>query len=548
MIENAVARIPEPEPFIAPTTATPASGNVLGHATSAITNWATNPDNTMTAVAITLGVLLAVKVLRRRRKPTTSQPADDLTATDRAITRISAGIATIVVALGMWQFFTDVINVHWTLRLVLFGFIELGIVDAARRATRHLYRHGDLGKAHRAVFFLAGTSATLSAVHADSIDLRLFRVAAAVVASYMWFESLREQRDILHHRNPGKYPPITSRGIPWKRIGATLGLVEATTLEVTEVATQRRIDRLSRLLNHFHAVTAGTDPGRVKQWYISWLTRRVVRKTQAACKYINLAENPEVRKMLLRRLNVVRGIVEATKPDATRHGDAWADVTQIATGDADRHRHVIDVDVTTDAPTPTVTRAADGDAQTVTPPQTPTVTRQSPTPVTPHTVTIDGDATPATVTSDATADAPTITVTAADATPAAVTRRPVTVRRTSTDVAVVRPLSRDLLDERVRDWTVEQIRDYAAGKARQIVAGGGTKREGMRVFLLLCMALGVDPAGTWMAEAVEGAQSAARTNKPEWLAELAVADAEQILLAEHQRIVAELADGGDVRA
>lgn len=511
----------EPDQWHVPAAADPGA---VDRVLTAITDWATNPDNTMTAVAIALGLLLTVKMLRRNRKPTTDRPADDLTATDRAITRISAGIATVVVALGMWQFFTDVINVHWSLRLVLFFFIELGIFDAARRATRHLYRHGNLGKAHRAVFFLAGVSAGLSAIHADTLDLRLFRIAAAVVASYMWYESLVEQRDILHHRNPGKYPAPTSRAIPWRRIGATLGLVEANTLAVTEVATHRRIDRLSRLLDHFHAVAADTKPGRIKRWYIGLLKRRVTRKTQAACKYINLAEDPAVRAMLLRRLTIVRGIVAATAPDAVTT-DGWADVTQIRTADADRDRHVIDVDVTTDAPTPTVTR-------------------QAPTPVGRVTVT-DGtdaaaDATPTPVTADA--------GTTPDASTNPTPRRPVTVRRTSTDVAVVRPLSRDLIDPRLRDWTVEQIRDYAADKARQIVAGGGTKKEGMRVFLLLCMALGVDPAGTWMAEAVEGAQSAARTNKPEWLAELAVADAEQILLAEHNRIVAEIADGGDVRA
>lgn len=476
--------------------------------------WLNNPDNTMTAVAIALGGILAIKVLRNRRKPASQRNADDITGTDRALTRISAGIATVVVALGMWQFFTDVINIHWSLRLVLFAFIEIGIVDAARRATRHLYRHGDLGRAHRAVFFLAGISASLSAVHADSVDLRLFRIAAAVVASYMWYESLVEQRDILHHRNPGKYPPPTSRGIPWRRIAVTLGLAEPTSLAISDVATLRRMDRLSRLLNHFHNVAANPKPGRIKRLYIAWLGWRVMRQTQAACKWIDLAENPDVRAKLLRRLSIVRGIVDATRPDAVT-GDAWTEVTQIPTGDADRRRHIIDVE-------PTQTPSTDGPSDA--PRVTPTVTDNRPqTPVTTVTTT------PQTPTTDTVSPA--------------VTRTDVTVKRTRTDVAAVRPLSRDLIDERFRDWTVEQVRDYAAKKARQVVDGGGSKREGMKVFLLLCMALGVEPAGTWMAEAVEGAESAARTNRPKWLAELAVADAEQILRAEHDRIVAELTAG-----
>lgn len=535
-------RIPEPEPFITPmnTPATVERG-WLADAYTWATEWATNSDNTMTTVAVVLAILVAVNVLRRRRKTTTTQTADDLTATDRAITRITAGIATAVVALGMWEFFTDVITVHWSLRLALFAFIELGIFDASRRATRHLYRHGDLGTAHRAVFILAAISATLSAIHADSLDLRLFRVAAAGVASYMWFESLREQRDILHHRDPGKYPPVTKKGIPWRWIGVTLGLVEPTTLSVSDVATHRRIDRLSRLLDQYHAVTADTDPGLIQRWRIARLKRRVVRKTQAACKYINLAEDPAVRQMLLRRLSVVRGIVAATNPNTVTI-DGWADVAEIRTGDADRDRHIIDVD-------PTVTDAPTSDASAVTVTASPTIDADAVTPAKPVTVI-------PTVTTDVVTDVETATVTTAPQRPVTatnadaptVTRKPtVTVKHPTTDVVAVRPLARNLIDPRLRDWTVEQIRDYAADKARQVVAGGGSKKDGMRVFLLLCMALGVDPAGTWMAEAVGGAQSAARTNKPGWLAELAVADAEQILLAEHNRIVAELADGGDVR-
>lgn len=494
---------------------TPATRGWLDPLTDNAATWFNNPDNTMTAVAIALGGILAVKLLRRRRKPATERKADDLTAADRAITRVVATIATIVVALGMWQFFTDVIEIHWTLRLVLFAFIELGIFDASRRATRHLYRHGDLGRAHRAVFILAGISASLSAVHADSADLRLFRIAAAGVAAYMWYESLIEQRDILHHRNPGKYPPPTSRGIPWRRIAVTLGLAEPASISVSEVATLRRMDRLSRLLNHFHNTTrANPKPGRIKRLYIAWLGWRVMRQTQAACKWIDLAENPNVRAKLLRRLSIVRGIVEATKPDAVT-GDAWAEVTQIPTGDADRHRHIIDVEPTQ---TPQCDASSDGDAET-------------------HTVTVSRSQTPVTTVVPVTEATTTDTVT-----PTA-SRSNVTVKRTRTDVTAVRPLSRDLIDERFRDWTVNQVRDYAAKKARQVVDGGGSKRDGMKVFLLLCMALGVEPAGTWMAEAVEGAESAARTNRPKWLAELAVADAEQILRAEHDRIVAELTAG-----
>ncbi|MER7331734.1 MULTISPECIES: hypothetical protein [unclassified Micromonospora] len=185
----------------------------------------------------------------------------------------------------------------------------------------------------------------------------------------------------------------------------------------------------------------------------------------------------------------------------------------------------------------------------VTPADAPTVTRTAPFAVTPAVTTDAVTDEPAPTVTDTTGRAVTDT-TSDDAdgdTPTVTPTRTVTAKKPSTDLVAVRPLPDDLIDPRLRDWTVEQRCDYAADKARQIVAGGGTKKEGMRVFLLLCMALGVDPAGTWMAKAVGSAQSLARTNKPRWLAELAVADAEQILLAEHNRIVAEVTSRGDVR-
>jgi hypothetical protein len=522
-VTNQPLMYPDPgEPVSAvPYTPAPDTRGWLDIAIDATVAWLTNPDNTMTAVAVILGALVLTNLLRRSRRntdSTTSSSAEDITTADRVITRITGLIATAVLAQGMWVFFTEVIRIHWAMRVVLFAFIEVQLIAALRRTRRYLYRHGNLGSGPWTIAGLAATTATLAAVHAASLDDRLFRLLAAAVAAHMVIEELREERDILRHRNPNKYPPLEKWTVKLRNAAAFIGLAEPTTLAVSEVATQRRIDRLSRLLDRFHAATADTNPGRVKKWYTAFLGRQVVRKTQAACKYINLAEDPAVRGMLLRRLGVVRGIVEATKPGAVA-GDAWADVTQIETGDVDQRHHIIDVE-----PTQTQTTDATADA----PRQTPTVT-VNPTQTPTHAVTTP---TPTQPTDAAT---PAVTVTG------------VTVRRTKTDVAVVRPLSRDLIDERFRDWTVDQVRDYAAKKARQVVDGGGTKKDGMKVFLLLCMALGVDPAGTWMAEAVEGAQSAARTNKPEWLAELAVADAEQILLAEHRRIVTELTDGGDVR-
>lgn len=195
------------------------------------------------------------------------------------------------------------------------------------------------------------------------------------------------------------------------------------------------------------------------------------------------------------------------------------------------------------SPRPAVTVAADvtsAKRHTVTATVTrPAVTykRVTVTPAVTSDAVIDTDA--ATVTTDATdtdADASTVT---SDTTPAG---------DADATVTEVGPLSRDRLDNLVRNWTVEQVRNYASGKARQVVDAGGTKKDGMNEYVLTCLALSVLPAGKWAAEAVGGAESAGRTLRTKLLRELsALADAERILIDAHNRIVAELAAGGDGR-
>lgn len=509
-----------------------------------VISWAT--DHTMTLIAVALAALVAANLLRRRNRNTISG-TDEITGVDRAITRITALIATAVVAQGMWVFFSEVIRIHWAFRVVLFSFIEMQIITAVRRTRRYLHRHGTLGNGPWTIAGLAAATATLAAVHVTTTDERLLRLFAAAVAAHMLLEELREERDILRHRNPDKWPPLEKWTSKLRRAAAFIGLVEPTSLAVTEVATQRRIDRLARLLNHFHTVTADAEPGRIKRLYIAWLNRRVVRQTQAACKWINLAEDPNVREMLLRRLGIVRGVVEATKPDATNGAAAWASVVEVTDG-SDAPRHVIDIDVTPN----TQTVSGDSDGPKVTAP----VTRQ-PSPaqtVTPQKVT------PTSVTpTDAVTVTPEPTVTGtvtADAKPKrasnAVTLSP---RKAVTTVAVtntgvtntkVQPLARHLIDAQFRNWTSKQVEDYAAERAQQVLAETGNKTAGMREYFLICLALGVEPKGSAMAKAVGASGGLGRGKAIEWHGQLAVDDAEQILREAHDRIIAELA-GGDVR-
>lgn len=571
-VTNHASLIPEPEPFIT-TTPTPVEPGWLDTATA----WATNPDNTMTAVAAVMAALLAINLLRRRKRNTTtgSNSAEDITSTDRLITRTTALIATFVVAQGMWVFFTEVINIHWAIRLVLFSFIEMQIISALRRTRRYLYRHGNLGAGPFTIVGLATVTATLAAVHVNTFDERLFRLFAAAVAAHMLIEELREERDILRFRNPDKWPPLPKWTDIVREFLARIGLAEPASITVTEVATQRRIDRLSRLLNHFHAVSADGEPGKLKRLYLAWLTRRVVRKTQAACKYINLAENPQVRAMLLRRLSVVRGIVDATRPADGQGRTAWA-VEVAATGDAIVGELVTplgdtdtrQVATVTDTVKPAVTATDDSDTpvcdtDTITPARRPTATIPS---TLPHRHTVTATVAPAaTATRDtdtrrsatstdtrATRASDTATDTRATATTASrVGGATATANRVSsatdtpgTDVARVRPLRRDLISDQFREWTSEQIEEFAGQRARAVAEQTGNKTTGMKAYFYTCLSLGVEVVGARMAAAVGANASLGRRLAKQWHEELLMANAEQILLDAMASVTAEVANGG----
>ncbi|MEU7978282.1 hypothetical protein AB0B63_07090 [Micromonospora sp. NPDC049081] len=150
---------------------------------------------------------------------------------------------------------------------------------------------------------------------------------------------------------------------------------------------------------------------------------------------------------------------------------------------------------------------------------------------------------------------PRVTTPTADAPPASdVTEdnTPPSPARTATDTTApgkVRPLSRDLIDARFRDWTVDQIEEYAAERARAVAADTGNKTAGMREYFLVCLALGVDPKGSLMARVVGiKGEGLGRAKAKQWHGELTVADAEQVLRDAMARVASELTAEGDTRA
>ena len=156
------------------------------------------------------------------------------------LTLIAASVATTVAMTGMWRFFGVVLHFSGALRILLFAFIELAVVTSAVRARRNMREIYAAGIDGAAVWVLTGLSAVLSSLDARSPAEALFRLAAPLVAAWLWERGLAVER----RRVTGQ------RGIHWRltpeRVFVLLGLAESASRTTGEVDAHRRLTRLAR--------------------------------------------------------------------------------------------------------------------------------------------------------------------------------------------------------------------------------------------------------------------------------------------------------------
>ena len=100
----------------------------------------------------------------------------------------------------MWRVFGDALHMSGPARVAVFGFVELAVAVSAIRARRALRETGSTGVDGAAVWVLAGLSAALSALDADSGAAVLLRLAAPLVAAWLWERGLAPDRRQLQVR------------------------------------------------------------------------------------------------------------------------------------------------------------------------------------------------------------------------------------------------------------------------------------------------------------------------------------------------------------
>ncbi|GAA0381495.1 hypothetical protein Acor_03230 [Acrocarpospora corrugata] len=217
------------------------------------------------------------------------RPAEDI------LTIVAASIATGVSAQGMWRFSGDVLGFDGPLRLLLFAFIEVAVITSAVRARRNMRENYSAGIDGIAVWALTGLSAVLSSMDARSLPEALFRLAAPLVAAWLWERGMAIER----HR-------ITGRArIHWRltpeRAMVRLGLAEASDRTASEVDAHRRLTRVALAAKRARALRAAGASDRRMRAALAKLDRAM----DQAVEHTGLALDQSRQEALLSQIGAL---------------------------------------------------------------------------------------------------------------------------------------------------------------------------------------------------------------------------------------------------
>ncbi|MET8161106.1 hypothetical protein ABZT47_32520 [Sphaerisporangium sp. NPDC005289] len=226
---------------------------------------------------------------RAYRKFAENRPAEDI------LTIVAASIATGVSAQGMWRFSGDVLGFDGPLRLLLFAFIEVAVITSAVRARRNMRENFSAGIDGIAVWALTSLSAVLSSLDARSMAEAIFRLAAPLVAAWLWERGMAIER----HRITGR-----SR-IKWRltpeRAMVRLGLAEVSDRTASEVDAHRRLTRVALAAKRARALREAGAPDRKMRAALA----RLDRVMDQAVEHTGLAVDAGRQEALLQQIGAL---------------------------------------------------------------------------------------------------------------------------------------------------------------------------------------------------------------------------------------------------
>lgn len=249
------------------------------------------------------------------------------------LTVVAAAIATVVAGQGMWQFLDRIIgDVHWSLRGLMFAFLEIAVVTSAIRARRNMREKFSAGVDGLAVWALTCVSAALAAMEASSLPEAMFRLAAPLVAAWLWERGMAIER----HRIRG------TSGINWRltpeRIMVWLGLAEANDRTASEVDAHRRITRVALAAKRVHLLRLADASERKIRKAAAKLDKRL----DQAVEHTGLARDDRMKWALLDQVGTLGGAEHLCNLLENAQGP-WAETEHPLVTGAAKHREAAEL-------------------------------------------------------------------------------------------------------------------------------------------------------------------------------------------------------------
>ncbi|GAA0820004.1 hypothetical protein GCM10009525_05040 [Streptosporangium amethystogenes subsp. fukuiense] len=229
------------------------------------------------------------------------RPVEDI------LTIVAASIATGVSAQGMWRFSGDVLGFDGPLRLLLFAFIEVAVITSAVRARRNMRENFSAGIDGIAVWALTGLTAVLSSMDARSMAEAIFRLAAPLVAAWLWERGMAIER----HRISGR-SRINWRLTP-ERALVRIGLAEVSDRTASEVDAHRRLTRVALAAKRARALRESGASDRKMRAALTKLDRAMDR----AVEHTGLAVDSVRQEALLSQIGALyntSALIDLTPP------------------------------------------------------------------------------------------------------------------------------------------------------------------------------------------------------------------------------------------
>ncbi|MEU0487329.1 hypothetical protein ABZ260_50310 [Streptosporangium sp. NPDC006013] len=229
------------------------------------------------------------------------RPVEDI------LTIVAASIATGVSAQGMWRFSGDVLGFDGPLRLLLFAFIEVAVITSAVRARRNMRENFSAGIDGIAVWALTGLTAVLSSMDARSMAEAIFRLAAPLVAAWLWERGMAIER----HRISGR-ARINWRLTP-ERALVRIGLAEVSDRTASEVDAHRRLTRVALAAKRARALRESGASDRKMRAALTKLDRAMDR----AVEHTGLAVDSVRQEALLSQIGALyntSALIDLTPP------------------------------------------------------------------------------------------------------------------------------------------------------------------------------------------------------------------------------------------